>query len=108
MMRYVSGLALVVVAACHAPSRGQLALERYGCGSCHIIPGVRMATGMVGPPLTSFGRRTVLAGEVPNSTDELVQWIMNPQSIEPKTAMPNLGVSEQDARDMAAYLSALR
>lgn len=86
------------------PARGVRALERYGCGSCHVIPGVRNANGMVGPPLIWFGRRTVIAGEVANTTDELVAWIMDPQRIEPATLMPNLGVREVDARDMAAYL----
>jgi cytochrome c len=84
--------------------RGAAALEHYGCGSCHVIPGVRNANGMVGPPLMWFGRRTVIAGEVANTPDELIAWIVDPQHIEPTTAMPNLGVTEADARDMAAYL----
>lgn len=84
--------------------RGEAALEHYGCGSCHVIPGVRNANGMVGPPLVWFGRRTVIAGEVANTPDELIAWIVDPQQIEPTTAMPNLGVTEADARDMAAYL----
>lgn len=84
--------------------RGVKALEHYGCGACHVIPGVRNADGMVGPPLIWFGRRTVIAGEVANTPNELIAWLVNPQRIEPTTAMPNLGVSESDARDMAAYL----
>jgi cytochrome c len=85
-------------------SRGARALENYGCGSCHVIPGIRNADGMVGPPLNWFGRRTMIAGEVANTPDTLVAWLMNPQRIEPRTAMPNLNVTESDARDMAAYL----
>jgi cytochrome c len=85
-------------------ARGERALERYGCGSCHVIPGVRNAVGMVGPPLIWFGRRTMIAGEVANTPDELIAWLVDPQHIEPATAMPNLGVSQSDARDMAAYL----
>ena len=85
-------------------ARGARALERYGCGACHVIPGVRNADGMVGPPLNWFGRRTMIAGEVANTSDELVAWIMDPQRIEPGTAMPDLGVTATDARDMAAYL----
>jgi cytochrome c len=88
-------------------ARGARALERYGCGSCHVIPGIRNADGMVGPPLIWFGRRTVIAGEVANTPDELVLWIVNPQQIEPATAMPNLGVHASEARDMAAYLYTL-
>jgi cytochrome c len=88
--------------------RGAAKLVQYGCGSCHVIPGIDGAQGIVGPPLLWFGRRTVIAGEVTNTADELVAWIINPQSIEPHTIMPNLGVTEADARDMAAYLYTLR
>ena len=88
-------------------ARGKVALEHYGCGSCHVIPGVRAAEGMVGPPLIWFGRRTVIAGEVANTSDQLIRWIIDPSTIEPNTAMPNVGVTPQDARDMAAYLYTL-
>lgn len=86
---------------------GKLAIETYGCGSCHTIPGVRIATGAVGPPLFFWSRRTYIAGEVPNTPDYLVRWIQVPQAIEPGTAMPNLGVPEKAARDIAAYLYTL-
>ena len=88
--------------------RGEHAIGKFGCGSCHVIPGIREAKGMVGPPLTSFGRRTYIAGEVSNTPEHLIVWIEVPQSIEPGTAMPNLGVSDQEARDIAAYLYTLR
>ncbi|GJG89632.1 hypothetical protein tb265_48130 [Gemmatimonadetes bacterium T265] len=88
--------------------RGRAAVGKYGCGACHMIPGIRAAVGTVGPPLTAFGRRANIGGEAPNEPDMLVQWLRNPQSIEPGTAMPNLGVTERDARDMAAYLYTLR
>jgi cytochrome c2 len=87
---------------------GKVAIDRYGCGSCHSIPGIRDARGMVGPPLTAWGRRTYIAGEVPNTPDYLIRWIQVPQAIEPGTVMPNLGVPEQDARNIAAYLYTLR
>jgi cytochrome c len=89
-------------------SRGIQVMERYSCGACHLIPGVPNAQGMVGPPLIYFARRTFIAGEVPNNTENLVQWVRSPQSIEADTAMPNLGLSEQEARDVAAYLYTLR
>ena len=88
--------------------RGRESIAAYGCGACHVVPGVREAQGMVGPPLTSFARRAYIAGEAPNTTRELIQWIMNPQSIEPGTAMPALGVTAAQARDIAAYLYTLR
>lgn len=85
-----------------ADGKGDIA--KYGCGSCHMIPGVERADGTVGPPLIAWSRRVYIAGEVPNTPDFLVRWIEVPQAIEPGTAMPNLGVTEQDARDIAAYL----
>lgn len=90
------------------PANGKALIQSYGCGSCHVVPGIRTARGLVGPPLLYYSRRTIIAGELPNSPDNLARWIENPQSIEPGTAMPNLGVSGDKARDMAAYLYTLR
>jgi cytochrome c1 len=89
-------------------ARGKQAIVSYGCGACHEVPGIREARGLVGPPLTHFGSRAYIAGEVPNTPDQLIRWIMVPQAIEPKTAMPVLGVSATAARDIAAYLYTLR
>ncbi|HEU4629072.1 MAG TPA: hypothetical protein VFS08_04980 [Gemmatimonadaceae bacterium] len=86
---------------------GRAALERYGCGACHLVPGVRAARGMTGPPLTDFAHRAYVAGALPNEPDALVRWIMHPQAVEPGTVMPDLGVSEADARHIAAYLYTL-
>lgn len=87
--------------------RGRLVIEREDCGSCHTIPGVRGARGKVAPPLFWFARRTYIAGQVPNSPEHLVRWVMDPHAIEPGTAMPDLGLEEQEARDVAAYLYTL-
>lgn len=87
---------------------GRALLQAYGCGSCHVIPGVPNAHGLVGPPLYFWARRTYIAGELPNTPDNLVKWIVSPPSVEPGTAMPTLGVSDQQARDMAAYLYTIR
>ena len=89
-------------------SRGPIAMERYGCGTCHTIPGVRGANGKVAPPLLWFGQRSFIAGEVSNTPEHLITWITVPQAIEPGTAMPNLGVTDEEARDIAAYLYTLR
>ena len=89
------------------PARGREALQRYGCGTCHGIPGVRGANGTVGPPLDDVGRLRYIAGQLPNTGPNLQRWIMNPQAVEPGTAMPDLGVTGIDARDMAAYLFTL-
>ena len=90
------------------PDRGKVAIAAYGCGACHVIPGVHEANGLVGPPLTRFARRSYIAGEVPNTARSLTQWISAPQSIEPGTAMPDLGIGPGEARDIAAYLYTLR
>jgi len=87
---------------------GKDLLQAYGCGSCHIVPGVRGARGLVGPPLIYFGERTMIAGELPNTEENLVLWIEHPRQVEPKTAMPELGVTDRDAHDIAAYLYTLR
>lgn len=87
---------------------GKKLIADYGCGSCHIIPGIPNARGLVGPPLNFFSERTMIAGEVPNLPDNLIRWVKDPLSIEPKTAMPNVGLSEAQARDVAAYLYTLR
>lgn len=90
------------------PEAGKVAIQAYGCGSCHTVPGVRGANGLASPPLTRFARRSFIAGEASNTTDNLIRWIQAPESIEPGTAMPNLGVTQDMARDMAAYLYTLR
>jgi cytochrome c len=89
------------------PARGSQLIASYGCGSCHVVPGVRGADGLVGPPLTDFGKRSYIAGELPNNAANLQRWIQDPPSVEPGTAMPNLGVTPIDAQDIAAYLLSL-
>lgn len=88
--------------------RGKQLIRNYGCGACHIIPGIRSARGLVGPPLYEFGDRTIIAGELPNTPDNLIRWIEHPRAIEPENAMPDLGVSKAQATDIAAYLYTLR
>jgi cytochrome c2 len=89
-------------------AQGWQKLQTYGCHTCHTIPGVPGFEAVVGPPLNRWAERHYIAGTLPNTPDNLVLWLQFPQSIEPGTAMPNLGVSEQDARDMGAYLYTLR
>jgi cytochrome c1 len=89
------------------PERGELLIDAYGCGSCHIVPGVTGANGAAGPPLTGFARRAYIAGQLSNTPTNLIRWIMDPQQVEPGTAMPDLAVPEAEARDMAAYLYTL-
>lgn len=89
-------------------TQGKKVITKYGCGACHTIPGIHAANGVVGPPLYFWGRRTMIAGELPNTPENLVRWLQDPPSAEPGTAMPKLGLSDQQARDAAAYLYTLR
>jgi mono/diheme cytochrome c family protein len=85
-------------------ARGRLALAQWACQACHRIPGVTGPETHVGPPLNSLRERRFIAGSLPMGEDNLVRWITRPHAIDPTTAMPQLGVPERDARDMAAYL----
>jgi cytochrome c2 len=90
------------------PGRGEVALARYECGACHAIPGIAGATGQVGPSLESYADRSYVAGKFPNDPETLVRWIRDPPAMAPNTAMPAVPMTDQDARDMAAYLYELR
>jgi cytochrome c len=108
--------ALLLSAGCHKPGANAVAttgvdparapqlIRHYGCGTCHEIPGVGGAVGRVGPPLKSFKNRAYIAGVLSNSPDNLVRWIRSPRELAPGTAMPDMGVTEADARDIVAYL----
>mgnify|MGYP006173881397 CR=1 FL=1 len=89
-------------------ANGRLLLRQFGCGACHEIPGVAAAKGRVGPPLAGIGSRVYLAGVLPNSPENMARFIRRPQEVDPRTAMPDLGVTEAHARDMVAYLYTLR
>jgi cytochrome c len=95
-------------AAAASADRGKTTVGIYGCGKCHTIPGISGANGVVGPPLQSVGSRTYIAGNFPNTHSNLVRWVMSPQTMKPKTAMPSLGLSGPQADDVAAYLESLR
>ena len=84
--------------------RGRLAFTAYGCGGCHSLTGVPGARGLVGPTLDGIGSRVMLGGRVENTPQNLMRWIADPQGVSPGTAMPNLGVTPRDQRDIAALL----
>ena len=88
--------------------RGRSLTSAAGCGACHEIPGVANAVGDVGPPLAGMSSRTVIAGVLPNTPPNMIRWLKAPQSVLPGNAMPNTGLDEDDARDIAAYLYTLR
>lgn len=90
------------------PERGKIAINHYGCASCHTIPGIRGAIGLVGPSLDRIASRTYIAGVLQNTHANMLRWIQNPPQVDDKTAMPNLHITDQDARDIASFLYTLR
>jgi cytochrome c len=83
---------------------GKSEITAYGCGGCHQIPDVDQADGRIGPSLAGLAHRRYIAGRLANTPDNLVRWIVDPQGVSPGTLMPDLGVNERAARDIAAYL----
>lgn len=119
LIRVVAGVAVLggVLASCQAVraedetlQQGRELITEYGCGTCHAIPGVRGANGLVGPPLTKYHWRVWVAGQhdMPNTIDNTTRWIVEPQRHDPSTDMPDLGVSEEHAHKIAQYLDSLR
>jgi cytochrome c len=88
--------------------RGWQIIQEYGCISCHTIPGVPRANATVGPPLDLWAERHYIAGQVTNTPENLIFFLRYPEQVSPGTAMPNMGVTEQDACDMGAYLYTLQ
>jgi cytochrome c2 len=84
--------------------RGEAAFSSYGCGGCHTLKGVPQASGKVGPPLDGIAARTIIGGRLENKPDNMIKWIRDPQAVAPGTAMPRLGVTPRDSRDIAAFL----
>lgn len=89
-------------------ARGQLAIPHYGCPACHTIPGIPGADGLVGPPLGGIAQRAYIGGVLTNTPAHMVEWLLSPPSYSPRTAMPVVGLSPAEARDIAAYLYTLR
>jgi cytochrome c2 len=90
------------------PARGKVAIDKYGCTACHSIPGIDGPKGMVGPPLDHFASRSYIAGKFANNPETLTKWLQNPPGFDPNTTMPNMGVTESESRDIAAYLYTLK
>ena len=88
------------------PVRGERLMQHYGCGTCHQVSGVPGASGTVGPALSGLGQRSYLAGKLSNSPENLLRWIQYPQQVVPGNAMPDMNISDEDARHIAAYLYA--
>jgi mono/diheme cytochrome c family protein len=89
-------------------ARGAALVTARGCGACHKIPGIENAAGLVGPPLGDIGDRTIIAGLLANTPDNMATWLRSPQRIKPGDAMPDIGLTDTDAQDIAAFLGTLR
>ncbi|WP_240320805.1 c-type cytochrome [Sphingomonas crusticola] len=87
-------------------ANGPALMAGYGCGSCHIIPGITGANGKVGPDLSGISKRTTIAGSLPNDPKTMILWLQHPQALRPGSGMPEMGVTDAAARDIAAYLYA--
>jgi len=86
---------------------GKAVYTRNACVGCHTIRGV--SAGVLGPDLTHFGsRRTLGAGILPNTIDNLTAWLRDPGALKPAVKMPNLGLGDAEARTLAAYLLSLK
>ena len=115
-MRPLLALALLpLLAGCSgsSPPSGDVAagaalIDKLGCGSCHSIPGIVDAAGLVGPPLEHIASRQFIAGLLRNTPDNMAQWLRFPQKIVPGNAMPDLAIDESDARQLTAYLETLK
>lgn len=88
--------------------QGAALIRQVGCGACHEVPGIQGAKGLVGPPLERISRRVYLAGMLRNTPDNMITWLRFPQSVVPGNAMPNMNLSETDARHIGAYLDTLK
>jgi cytochrome c1 len=123
----LAALLLPALGACHADARGAESLDareaasvtggdparapalmrHYGCVACHTIPGVPGADGLVGPPLTAMASRGYIGGVLPNAPDNMIRWLLDPPAVDSLTAMPKVGLTELEARHIAAYLYTL-
>lgn len=89
------------------PEAGRFLVRAHGCGACHRIDGVRGPDANVGPPLNALSRQVYIAGVLPNLPENMVRWLMDPPAIDPRTAMPDLGLGKREATDIAAFLYSL-
>ncbi|MDZ4376376.1 MAG: c-type cytochrome [Phenylobacterium sp.] len=117
--RYLALTVALLLASCQAPSvkptalpgadpgEGRRVIEAIGCGACHDIPGVAWPKGRTGPPLAGFAHRPLIAGALPNQPETLVIFLRDAPSLAPQTGMPPMPLTEQEARDVAAYLYTL-
>lgn len=107
---------LLAAAACKPPpeqrqfmplgdaARGKQVIEKVGCASCHTIPGISWPRGKAAMPIRGLANRAMIAGRVPNEPELLARFVRNAPSVLPGTTMPAMPMSQEESRDVAAYL----
>jgi putative membrane protein len=86
---------------------GRQKIAALGCSSCHVIPGVPGANARVGPPLDHIAGRSYIGPGLANEPSNMIRFIQHGRLLDPKAAMPDLHLNDQDARDIACYLYTL-
>jgi cytochrome c oxidase subunit 2 len=90
-----------------AAAEGKGVYTRTACVGCHTIRGV--SAGTLGPDLTRFGGRALFgAGLWPTTSDNVVAWLKDPPALKPGAKMPNLHLTDAEAKALAAYLTSLK
>ena len=117
---YASLTLVILIAACKPPpddrhhmpeasaARGKEIIARVGCGACHVVPGVAWPQGRVGPSLEAFATQNLIAGQVPNRPDLLAGFVRNAPAYVRGSTMPAMPLTEEESRDVAAYLYTLK
>ena len=85
----------------------QLVVDK-GCAACHTFPDVKWPRGGLGPALEGFGRQGLIAGRLPNQPGMLMQFVRRAPALVPGTAMPAIWMTDEEARDVTAYLLTLK
>jgi cytochrome c551/c552 len=89
-------------------AHGKYLVRSYGCETCHEILNIDGVRGSIGPSLKHIATKYYLAGQLPNSPENLRRWIQYPHSINPQTLMPDMNVTDDDAVDIALFLDTLQ
>ena len=127
MKRMILSLLLLLTVACNrdeaakpmakpAPAtpignaeRGKALAAQYGCNVCHAVPGIEGPQGSLGPSLAGVASRpTISFGTVQNTPENLAKYIQDPSTMNPRSSMPPIGLTDVDAKDIAAYLLTLK
>jgi cytochrome c oxidase subunit II len=91
-----------------AAAHGSRLFTTGTCVMCHSIRGT-IAGGTVGPDLTHLAsRNSIAAGSLPNTPDNLRDWIRDPQLIKPGVKMPASDLSPAELKDLVTYLETLQ